>query len=48
MSDDTHKNHFTYEENVENNLPTKTLEGMGVGGAVGGTIGQLQLQLLRW
>ncbi|OJX03723.1 MAG: hypothetical protein BGO76_00155 [Caedibacter sp. 38-128] len=39
MSDDTHKNHFTYEESVENNLPGKTLEGMSVGGAVGGTIG---------
>lgn len=41
MSEDTHKNYFTQEENVENAFPTKALEGMGVGGAVGGTIGAI-------
>ncbi len=45
MSEETHKNHFINEKNVETNVPTKTIQGMGIGGAVGGTLGAIAAAL---
>ena len=41
MSEDTRKNHFNNKDLPVNESSVNTLEGMGAGGAIGGTIGAI-------
>jgi hypothetical protein len=41
MSEDTHRNHFLNKDISETELKSKALEGVGIGGAVGGTLGAI-------
>lgn len=41
MSEETHKKYFSNENVSENDLGSKALEGMGIGGSVGGTMGAI-------
>lgn len=41
MSDEIHKRYFSNDITSENAMGSKTLQGMGVGGAVGSTVGAI-------